>query len=99
MQRSFRVGDADGKKLTPFVASRTAKNVQKRIDEWEAVPKAMTGQEYLERWKAHGGHDVVNVPAHDEPSHYSPAAQKQRANMPEVWEEAPKKSEKSFWQK
>lgn len=53
------------------------------------MPKAMSGEEYLERWKAEGGHDVVDVP-------YSSMKEQ---TMPEVWEAEPKKSDKKFWQK
>lgn len=52
----------------------------------------MTGEAYLQRWKAEGGHDVVDVPV------YHGQAQKQ-SNMPEVWEEPAKKSDKTIWQK
>ncbi|KAL1600407.1 60S ribosomal protein L27, mitochondrial [Paraconiothyrium brasiliense] len=79
-----------GFELTPFVSSRTPKNLQLGEKKWETVPEAMTGEAYLMRWKAEGGHDVVDAP-------YSDPSQEQK--MPEVWEEPPKKSEKKFWQK
>jgi large subunit ribosomal protein L41 len=76
--------------LTPFVSSRTPKNVQAGERKWETVPDAMTGKAYLARWKAEGGHDVVNA------RRRTPS---QQQKMPEVWEEPPKKSDKKFWQK
>lgn len=50
----------------------------------------MTGAAYLERWKAEGGHDVVDAPLRK-------SAKEQ--NMPEVWEAPPEESKKKFWQK
>ncbi|KAK7179785.1 hypothetical protein DPSP01_003259 [Paraphaeosphaeria sporulosa] len=76
--------------LTPFVSERTPKNVQVGRRKWATVPEPMTGEEYLERWKAEGGHDVVDAPRRSK-------AQEQQ--MPEVWEAPPQKSDKKFWQK
>ena len=78
--------------LTPFVSSRTSENMQTSLEAWEPVPEPMTGEAYLQRWKAEGGHDVVDVPAYHNPT------QKQ-TNMPEVWEQPAKKSDKTIWQK
>ena len=51
----------------------------------------MTGEAYLERWKAEGGHDVVDAPSRN--------SAKEKKSMPEVWEAPPQKSTKKFWQK
>ena len=58
---------------------------------WTTAPKAMTGEAYLERWKAEGGHDVVDAPSRN--------SAKEKKSMPEVWEAPPQKSNKKFWQK
>ncbi|KAJ4295158.1 hypothetical protein N0V90_007168 [Kalmusia sp. IMI 367209] len=66
-----------GFELTPFVSSRASMFIQEGEKKWATVPKEMTGEEYLARWKAEGGHDTVDVPVE------SVQAQ---GKMPEVWE-------------
>ncbi|KAF1969515.1 hypothetical protein BU23DRAFT_424677, partial [Bimuria novae-zelandiae CBS 107.79] len=70
--------------LTPFVSSRTPKNLQRRVDEWETVPKAITGEAYLEEWKNRGGSDYADTSFRQEPV-------QEQSNMPEVYEEPAKK--------
>lgn len=62
---------------------RAPKAIETDESKWAAPAKRITGEEYLQRWKSDGGHDVVDVPME--------AGEQSGRNMPEVWEEPVKK--------
>ncbi|CAI6325894.1 unnamed protein product [Periconia digitata] len=66
--------------LTPFVTAQSTRNIQVSQDAYRAPSKVVTGAEYLQMWKEHGGSDYVETPKYVN-------GEAKRGNMPEVWEE------------